>query len=219
MRPALVSEREGWISRLLKGAPPIAVRAAISQLGKAAAARQHTAAREAVLRLGMFDASFYLRTNQDVADAGTDPLDHYIEFGRAEGRAANPYLVERWYRKRTRIRRTVDALKHYAEKGEPRGHPPGPNFDPKWYREVYHLETAFRRWRTSWRTGRPNASPLVPALWSVANAPRDQAASAGTDPFLPYLAADGDSVGAAADIAVLAASGLIDANHYLVATT
>jgi hypothetical protein len=211
------SEREGWISRLLKGAPPIAVRAAISQLGKAAEARRHTAAREAVLRTGLFDAFFYLHTNQDVADAGTDPLDHFIEFGRSEGRAANPYLVERWYRKRTRIRRTVDALDHYAEKGEPRGHPPGPNFDPKWYREVYRLEDGVSPLAHFLAHRATERLAPCPGLWSVANAPHNAAVSAKTDPFLPYLAADGESVGAAADTAVLAASGLIDANHYLVA--
>lgn len=59
-----------------------------------------------------------------------------------------------------------------------------------------------------------------PALWSVANAPVDPAAPAGSDPFLPYLAADGDGVSAAAaDVAVLARSGLIDPNHYLVANS
>lgn len=33
-----------------------------------------------------FDAPFYLATNPDVAAAGVDPLQHYLRFGRAEGR-------------------------------------------------------------------------------------------------------------------------------------
>jgi hypothetical protein len=243
------AEREGWTSRLLKGAPPAAVRSAIRQLGqdpkakrlaaeREAEARRRAAEREAeaqrlaaeqdadarrladqreaVAQTGLFDAPYYLLTNSDVADAGTDPLDHYIQFGRAEGRAANPYLVEQWYRKRTKIRRGTDALLHYAGKGEPRGHPPGPNFDPKWYREVYRLadgESPLAHFLAR-RTTEPVAP--CPALWSVANTPLNPAAPAGADPFLPYLAQDLAAT-AAADVAVLAASGLIDANHYLVA--
>ena len=231
-------EREGWTSRLLKGAPPAAVRVAIRQLSQdsevrrvaaereaearrvaaeqEAEARRVAVEREAVARTGLFDASFYLATNGDVAEAGTDPLEHYVQFGRAEGRAPNAYLAEAWYRKRTRIRRGTDALLHYAGKGEAHGHPPGPNFDPRWYREVYGLAEG----------GSPLAHFLAhraeerlapcPGLWSVANAPRDPAAPDGGDPFLPYLAEDVTAT-AAADVAVLGASGLIDANHYLVA--
>jgi SAM-dependent methyltransferase len=36
-----------------------------------------------------FDAAYYLRENPDVAAAGLDPLEHYISYGRAEGRYAN----------------------------------------------------------------------------------------------------------------------------------
>jgi hypothetical protein len=52
----------------------------------------------------------------------------------------------------------------------------------------------------------------------VANTPADPAAPGGSDPFLSYLAQDDDvAATAAADIAVLARSGLIDPNYYLVA--
>jgi hypothetical protein len=44
-------------------------------------------------RSGLFDAEWYLRHNADVADAGTDPLRHYIQFGASEGRAPNPGLL------------------------------------------------------------------------------------------------------------------------------
>ena len=35
---------------------------------------------------GLFDHEFYLNANPDVASAGIDPLDHYIRWGRHEGR-------------------------------------------------------------------------------------------------------------------------------------
>lgn len=36
-----------------------------------------------------FDAAFYLENNPDVAASGMDPEEHYLRFGREEGRAAN----------------------------------------------------------------------------------------------------------------------------------
>ena len=35
-----------------------------------------------------FDTLFYLETNNDVANAGIDPLDHFLAYGRNEGRSA-----------------------------------------------------------------------------------------------------------------------------------
>ena len=37
---------------------------------------------------GDFDTTLYLIHNPDVAAAGIDPLEHYLQFGRAEGRSA-----------------------------------------------------------------------------------------------------------------------------------
>ena len=37
-----------------------------------------------------FDAKLYLEANPDVAAAGVDAVDHYVEFGRAEGRPLRP---------------------------------------------------------------------------------------------------------------------------------
>ena len=40
-----------------------------------------------------FDPDYYLRVNADVADAGTEPVGHYILFGLAEGRAPNARMT------------------------------------------------------------------------------------------------------------------------------
>lgn len=42
---------------------------------------------------GIFDAEWYLRQYADVANAGVDPLRHYVEFGAKEGRVPNPTLA------------------------------------------------------------------------------------------------------------------------------
>lgn len=37
-----------------------------------------------------FDAAFYLLVNRDVADAGVDAIEHYLEYGHKEGRLYKP---------------------------------------------------------------------------------------------------------------------------------
>ncbi|WP_424973079.1 hypothetical protein [Dinoroseobacter sp. S76] len=40
-----------------------------------------------LLATGAFDAEYYLTTNPDVADSGTDPARHFVQYGLTEGRA------------------------------------------------------------------------------------------------------------------------------------
>jgi hypothetical protein len=42
-----------------------------------------------VAETGLFDAAWYLEVNSDVAQAGADPLNHFVAYGLAEGRAPN----------------------------------------------------------------------------------------------------------------------------------
>ena len=149
--------------------------------------------------------------------AGADPLDHYLRFGRAEGRAANAYLVAHWYRQRNGIPPEVDVLLDYAQRGEAIGLPPGPSFDPVWYRDVYQLGDTVSPLAHFLAHGSTGRFAPCPRLWSVANA-RIDADAKGGDRYLPYLAAAEEfTASAAPDMALLAASGLFDANHYLVA--
>ncbi|MGF6410355.1 hypothetical protein OKW37_002025 [Paraburkholderia sp. MM5482-R2] len=37
-----------------------------------------------------FDPKLYLEANPDVGAAGVDPVDHFVDFGRAEGRPLRP---------------------------------------------------------------------------------------------------------------------------------
>jgi hypothetical protein len=211
-------EREGWIDTLVHGATPGDIRDAITGSQEYVDRRRITAERDAIARTGLFDADFYVQTYPDVAEAGVDPLDHYTRFGRAEGRQANPYLVDHWYRERTGIASASDAVLDYARRGEALGLPPGPNFDPVWYQDAYRLGdqvSPLAHFLASRRIGR--FAPC-PRLWSVANAPVDPTTPPPADPFLPWLAGAEDfTAGASADVAVLAGSGVFDANHYLVA--
>lgn len=67
----------------------------------------------------LFDVTWYLLKNPDVAAAGVEPLRHYLEYGSAEGRWPNPLFDPLWY-----IRSYPDVaasgaepLSHYIEFG------------------------------------------------------------------------------------------------------
>jgi hypothetical protein len=45
----------------------------------------------------LFDRTFYLRTNPDVAAAGVDPLRHYLTHGAAEQRQPHPLFDPAYY--------------------------------------------------------------------------------------------------------------------------
>jgi FMN phosphatase YigB (HAD superfamily) len=95
-----------------------------------------------------FDGPWYLADNPDVAAAGLNPLLHYLDCGRAEGRpvcpVADPASVARiersdlfdagWYRATQTPNVTADrAARHYLQTGAARGLSPGPRFDGPWY--------------------------------------------------------------------------------------
>ncbi|SDA35271.1 Haloacid dehalogenase-like hydrolase [Methylobacterium sp. UNC378MF] len=96
----------------------------------------------------LFDGPWYLANNPDVARAGLNPLLHYLDSGRAEGRPICPYVDREaaariaasdlfdaeWYRA-TQARDVVpvQAARHYLQQGAARGLSPGPLFDGPWY--------------------------------------------------------------------------------------
>ncbi|WP_331303352.1 rhamnan synthesis F family protein [Methylobacterium oryzae] len=108
---------------------------------------QHGAAR-GLSPSPLFDGPWYLANNADVAAAGLNPLLHYLDSGRAEGRpicsVADPELVARiaasdlfdaeWYRATQAPDVALDrAARHYLQEGAARGLSPGPVFDGPWY--------------------------------------------------------------------------------------
>ena len=148
----------------------------------------------------LFDGPWYLTNNPDVASAGMNPLLHYLDSGRAEGRSispvADPEAVAQiaafelfdaeWYRTNQSPGLAVDqAVQHYLREGAARGLSPGPHFDGPWYLENY---------------------PDV--------------AAAGLNPLLHYLhrgRAEGRPICSVVDpktVAQIAASDLFDAEWY-----
>ncbi|MBF0098264.1 MAG: sulfotransferase family 2 domain-containing protein [Magnetococcales bacterium] len=69
----------------------------------------------------LFDRAYYLRTYPDVANAGVDPLQHFITFGWREARNPNAYFVTTHYLHQFPFLRTheINPLLHYMLSANP----------------------------------------------------------------------------------------------------
>ena len=72
---------------------------------------------------GLFDADWYLASYTDVAEAGVDPLIHYVSTGADEGRLPGPGFDVLWYLGETpeADRPGVNPLLHYIRHGRAMG--------------------------------------------------------------------------------------------------
>jgi len=68
-----------------------------------------------------FDRAFYLRNNPDVAAAGADPLDHFMQFGWREGRDPSPaFSVDAYLQAFPDVAESgVNPFVHYLTAGRP----------------------------------------------------------------------------------------------------
>src|SRR4029434_1623194 len=73
-----------------------------------------------------FDRAFYLKTNEDVADAEVDPLEHFMTFGWREGRDPSPeFSVENYVAAFPQVPASgINPFVHYLPSGRPRALPP-----------------------------------------------------------------------------------------------
>ncbi|WP_342110973.1 rhamnan synthesis F family protein [Methylobacterium sp. SI9] len=100
----------------------------------------------------LFDGPWYLANNPDVAAAGQNPLLHYLDSGRAEGRSISRYVDPKavaqlnasdlfdaqWYRATQASDVAPDqAARHYLQDGAALGFSPSPLFDGPWYLEAH----------------------------------------------------------------------------------
>lgn len=87
-----------------------------------------------IKRRGLFERSFYLEVNNDVAQSGLLPLRHYVISGDREGRQPMPLFDPVYYQTQTTDRTAqVNALLHYAYVGRYRKISPSPWFDLHFY--------------------------------------------------------------------------------------
>lgn len=169
---------------------------------------------------GLFDGALYLERNEDVRGAGLDPLQHFYRYGWQEGRHPNRYFDPHWYMEQNADVRAsgMNPLLHYLRHGEREGRKPIWCFDCPWYRSAYGVPDdalALAHFLTMRSTGR--FAPMA-ELWSVLHLPpyRDEP-DAGEDPFAHYLdAMRHEHRDAFPDREIVAASGLVDPNYYLI---
>jgi len=83
----------------------------------------------------LFNGEWYLSQNADVIKSGSDPLEHYLSAGAAEGRDPNPFFDSDWYLHKNPDVKTsgMNPLKHYICFGAREGSDPSPFFDSDWY--------------------------------------------------------------------------------------
>jgi GT2 family glycosyltransferase len=98
-----------------------------------------TASDARELLRGIFDPAFYLSEYPDVAHAGMDALEHYLEHGGFEGRNPNAWFDSEWYFQSNKdlTERSINPLLHYMNWGAPEGRDPSPNFDAAYYITAY----------------------------------------------------------------------------------
>ena len=81
----------------------------------------HLALRELLLASGLFDRSFCLEANPDVAQAGIDPITHYLNWGASEGRRPDLCIDGEWYRRKYPDVGMANPLVHYLRIGKAQG--------------------------------------------------------------------------------------------------
>jgi hypothetical protein len=159
---------------------------------------------------GLFDRAYYLARHPDVGAAGIDPVLHFRRFGWREDRDPSPWFATATYRRAYPDVRGADLnpLLHYARHGEAEGRRPSDWFDPVWFAAAFGVPLIgalahFMRHRAAGRL-----FPL-PSLYALVCGPES-----GGERLLRHVT--GAGAGAAApDEAVIAASGVFDADFYL----
>ncbi len=87
----------------------------------------------------LFDTSFYLGKNPEIALSGMNPLAHYLEFGGTEGRDPHPLFDSSFYLESYPdvARAKMNPLVHYLYHGSAEGRVAHPLFDASYYLDVY----------------------------------------------------------------------------------
>ncbi|MDH4190627.1 MAG: hypothetical protein OEW21_10515 [Betaproteobacteria bacterium] len=88
--------------------------------------------RRLVEQSGLFFEIWYLRTYQDVADKGMNPIDHYLKLGAGEGRNPSPFFDTNFYLSRYDDVRAsgINPLVHFVRFGIKERRKPNAWFDP-----------------------------------------------------------------------------------------
>jgi glycosyltransferase involved in cell wall biosynthesis/SAM-dependent methyltransferase/uncharacterized protein YbaR (Trm112 family) len=151
------------------------------------------AERRFLLESGLFDTDFYLRHNPDVAQAGADPVEHYLAAGTSGARQPHPLFDANWYLAQNPdvVAAQVNPLLHYLQAGWRERRNPSPLFDVAFYLEQNpdiakaNVEPLSQYLRAGAHEGR-DPHPLFDSDFYLAQNP--EVAAARTNPLVDYLA-------------------------------
>lgn len=135
----------------------------------------------------IFDADYYLRTNPDVAQAGADPLQHFLDTGWAEGRKPHPLFDTDYYIESNAdiAQAGINPLIHYVASGAREGRNPSPLFHSAWYRDTHAdigESNPLAHYIHVGAFARRNPNPLFDADWYVRKNP-----DAAANPLAHYV--------------------------------
>jgi hypothetical protein len=149
-----------------------------------------------------FDAAFYLQAHRDVAEAGSDPLEHFLVAGWREGRDPNPRFSVRHYLEAYPDVAAADEnpFVHYLRVGRAEGRKPlataraliEGEFDAAFYLKTYPdvgeagSDPLEHFLMTGWREGR-DPNPRFSVRDYLETYP--DIAAAGVNPFVHYVQA------------------------------
>lgn len=171
-------------------------------------------------KLPDFDAAFYLSTNPDVAAAGVNPLQHYLDYGWHEGRNPNAWFDTNYYLAHNPdvMAAGGNPLEHFEQIGWAEGRDPSAQFSVSQYL-AHHPDVAaanvdpLQDYMQALRSGDTSkvafavGPQAAPAARAVPLAQADTLPDRLPDPLVDagfYLAAHPDA----------AASGLDATTHY-----
>jgi glycosyltransferase involved in cell wall biosynthesis len=145
---------------------------------------------ESIVRSGLLQTEWYLTQYADVAVHMLDPVEHYYDFGAAEGRRPNPYFNSQWYLSRNPelLESRLPPLVHYLLQGELDGKQPSLLFNPTWYRaqfNVPHGQLALSHYLEHCGDGTVSPIPEFDILHYSKRYP--DVIRAGVDPFYHYI--------------------------------
>jgi glycosyltransferase involved in cell wall biosynthesis/GT2 family glycosyltransferase len=151
------------------------------------------AQRRFLLESGLFDSSFYLQHNPDVARSGMDPVEHYLAAADASARQPHPLFDSSWYLAQNPDVASAgqNPLLHYLHAGWREHRNPSPLVDVAFYLEqnadiaAANLEPLGQYLRSGAYEGR-DPHPLFDSDFYLAQNP--EVAAAHSNPLVHYLA-------------------------------
>lgn len=115
-----------------------------ARAGRLLGIRRRDPAAMAIATCGLFDPVRYLTLYPDVAAAGIDPVDHYLQTGAREGRSPCEFFDSAYYLEANPevAHSGLNPLLHFCRHGWQESRHPSEEFDLEWYAATHLADVA-----------------------------------------------------------------------------